>query len=143
MKILEILTKNRKTGNFGENAAVKHLKKNGYKILERNYVACGKEIDIIALRRDCIAFVEVKTRSECGSTLLEPRPASSVTPEKQRGIINCAKAYVATKHITDKLMRFDIIEVLYRGDGECRTVASLSHLENAFNYNTATSGRRF
>ena len=47
MKILDILTPNRKKGNIGERAAVRFLRKNGYKILERNYVALGSEIDEI------------------------------------------------------------------------------------------------
>ena len=35
-------------GDFGEKYTVKYLKKNGYKILERNYLKRYGEIDIIA-----------------------------------------------------------------------------------------------
>ena len=84
MNILKILTVKREIGNIGELAAVKFLRKNGYKILERNYVAAGYEIDIIAENRDYTVFTEVKTRTLGAQSPKEARPASSVTPEKQR-----------------------------------------------------------
>ena len=48
MQILKIRTEKRITGNIGEDAACKYLRKNKYKILKRNYVSNGHEIDIIA-----------------------------------------------------------------------------------------------
>ncbi len=48
MNILKIFTEKRIIGNIGEDAVVKYLKKNHYKILERNYVMGDHEIDIIA-----------------------------------------------------------------------------------------------
>ena len=53
----------RKIGNIGEDYAVKILKKNKYKIVERNFTIRGGEIDIIAKNGDYVIFVEVKTRS--------------------------------------------------------------------------------
>jgi putative endonuclease len=138
MKILEILTKKRKIGNLGERLAVKHLKKNGYKILKRNYVAVGNEIDIIAENKTTVAFIEVKTRSIASKSLIEPRPASAVTPEKQRKIIKTAKyflgSYEKTKHVS-----LDIIEVYLNED---KTLNKITHIENAFNINTAHSKTR-
>jgi len=63
----------------------------------------------------------------------EPRPASSVTSDKQRKIINCAKYFLAT-FPKKKKVRFDIIEVLLN---EKKEVVKLNHLDGAFNYNTA------
>ena len=40
------------SGKCGENAAVKFLKKSGYKILERNYRKTYGEIDIIAKQKN-------------------------------------------------------------------------------------------
>ena len=51
MKILEVLTRSRIIGNVGERAAAVYLKRKGYKIIERNYVAENNEIDIIAKNR--------------------------------------------------------------------------------------------
>ena len=84
MKILEVFTKNRIIGNLGEREAVKHLRKSGYRILEKNYVALGYEIDVIARKKNVTAFVEVKARNVKHLGHYEARPASAVTPEKQR-----------------------------------------------------------
>ena len=133
MKILEVLTKSRMTGNVGEKAAVKHLKKNGYKIMKRNYVAGDGEIDIIAENKDTVAFIEVKTRTLGKENLNEPRPASAVTPKKQRKIISAAKFYTGG-YKKNKRARLDVIEVYLNGD---TSVNKIVHIENAFNYNTA------
>ena len=135
MEILKVKTEKRLIGNIGELAAVKHLKKHGYKILSKNYVLSDAEIDIIAENREYIAFVEVKTRTKGKENPCEARPASSVTPDKQRKIINCARYFLAT-YDKKKKVRFDVIEVLL--DGEKR-VAELNHLDGAFNVNTAYS----
>ena len=134
MKILKLLTEKRKIGNVGERAAVKLLKKSGYKILERNYVSLGYEIDIIACDREHVVFCEVKTRTLGKESPIEPRPASAVTPDKQRKIISVAKYYKANKNLGRK-MRFDIIEVFV---DDKKAVKKASHLIGAFNYDTAT-----
>ena len=110
MKILELLTPKRKLGNKGEKIAVKALKKKGYKIIKKNYVAAGYEIDIISENKDTIAFVEVKTRTENGLNAWEARPAASITPEKQRKIISAAKYFLATYN-NKKRVSLDVIEV--------------------------------
>ena len=133
MKILEILTERRKIGNVGEAAAAKYLKKNGYKILKKNFVALGYEIDVIAYNREYIVFCEVKTRTVGRENSKEPRPASSVTPDKQKKIIAAANHYNTDKKYTRK-MRFDIIEVFV---DEQKSVRNLCHLESAFTSDTA------
>ena len=133
MEILKVKTKERLIGDIGELAAAKYLKKNKFKILEKNYVQSDSEIDIIAQNKDYVVFVEVKTRTSGKENPCEPRPASSVTPDKQRKIINCAKCFLSTYQKTKKV-RFDIIEVLL---DEKKIVSELNHLEAAFNFNTA------
>ena len=96
MKILEILTKQRQTVNIGEKIARRALKKDGYKILKKNYVVFNCEIDIIAENKSTIAFVEVKTRTVSSESAWEARPAAAVTPRKQRKIIDAAKYYLAS-----------------------------------------------
>ena len=129
MNILKVLTKQRKIGDIGEAAAAKHLKKNGYKILERNYVAAGAEIDIIAENREYTVFAEVKTRTYApGGTNKESRPAAAVNYEKQSTIIKVAKCYLAYNK-KDKRVRFDILEIYLDKDGK---IAKINHIENAF-----------
>ena len=133
MNILKVLTEKRRTGNVGEDAAARLLRKHGYRILERNYAELGAEIDIIAKNREYYVFVEVKTRTLGHQSPKEPRPASSVTPEKQRKIITVAKWYLGTLPRGRKI-RFDVIEVYL---DEEKKVQRIMHLENAFNYDTA------
>lgn len=135
MNILKVLTDKRKTGNAGEDAAAKFLISKKYKILERNYVAHGHEIDIIAEDSDTMVFIEVKTRTVGRENPREPRPASSVTRKKQQDIIKTASFYFAY-HPKGKRARFDVIEVFLRDDGR-QTVDRIVHLENTFNKNTA------
>ena len=130
MEILKVKTEKRRLGDLGEKLAAKYLKKQGYKILERNYVAEGNEIDIIASRAELIAFVEVKTRSFKSGEALSP--AAAVTPEKQRKIIKTAKCYTAFA-CQDKLLRLDVIEVILDG----KKAKEINHIENAFNFNSA------
>ena len=137
MKILEVLTGRRKIGNIGEKFAARLLKKKGYKILERNYVAFDSEIDIICKNKTTIAFVEVKTRTLGFDNPHERRPASAVTPEKQRKIISAAKCYLGT-HERSAHARLDVVEVYLDSNGKPTRAV---HIENSFNRNTANERR--
>ena len=136
MNILKVLTERRITGNFGEDAAAKHLKKHGYRILERNYVALGNEIDIIAKSKDSLIFVEVKTRTVGHESELESRPAASVNYEKQRKIISAASYYLSQNEYNPKLfglnVRLDVIEVYIKTENGKRKTDKICHIEGAF-----------
>lgn len=111
------------SGKAGENAAVKYLKNNGYKILERNYRKTYGEIDIIAQKGENIAFVEVKTRKND----LYGSPAEFVTKSKQKKIIKVAYSYIQSNNL-DTEFTFDIIEVYIDG----LRVKNVNHIKNAF-----------
>lgn len=132
MQILKIFTKERITGNLGEDAVCKYLKRQRYKICERNYVENGHEIDIIAENRNYICFVEVKTRT-VGEKELLFRPAEAVTPDKRRDIISAAKIYEAFRRREGKKFRFDVAEVYLYQD---KKVKKIEYIEGAFNMNT-------
>ena len=136
MKILEVLTQKRLTGNLGERAAARYLFFKGYRILKRNFVAMNHEIDIIARKGRTTAFVEVKTRNvkSLGST--EPRPASAVTPEKQLKIIKAANYYKTHNNFNTR-MRFDIIEVYIESSTGKQKIKDIKHLIGAFDMDTA------
>lgn len=136
MEILKIKTENRRIGDFGEKQALRYLRRAGYKIVKRGYVAAGHEIDLIAENRSAVVFVEVKTRSVGKEDPRTPRPASAVTPEKQRSIIAAAKYYLAGMK-EPKPTRLDVIEVYVTSAGKRLRRQSINHIENAFNYNTA------
>lgn len=52
------------TGNTAEAAAAEFLKREGYKVLDRNWRTRVCEIDIIATKNKVTYFVEVKYRSK-------------------------------------------------------------------------------
>lgn len=137
MNILKVLTDKRLTGNIGERAAIRYLRRHRYKILEKNYVAFDNEIDIIAECKDAYAIIEVKTRTLGHTNPKEPRAASAVTPEKQRGIIKAAKCFLANHPQRQKPVRLDVIEVYLEQKRGKQRVSRINHLINTFNYNTA------
>ena len=109
----------------GEALAGKILKRNGYKILKRNYVSKYGEIDIIAYDKGTISFVEVKTRQ---SENYGP-PELAVTKEKKRRIVRTALNYLAINNIEDTDCRFDVVSILYK-EGDSKPDIEL--LQSAF-----------
>ena len=97
----------RQTGESGELIAVKFLKKNGYKIIERNYRCKLGEIDIIAQDNRVLAFIEVKARrtDDFGG------PKWAVTPRKQRKISMVALNYLKETEQMAKKARFDVVAI--------------------------------
>lgn len=136
MKILEILTVQRTIGTIGERAAARHLKRLGYRILKRNFVAADAEIDLVVTKGDVVAFVEVKTRTADRIGTVESRPAAAVTPEKQRKILRASRFFPIP---SGKLRRFDVVEVILT---ERRRVRSISHLVGTFDRDSAARGYR-
>lgn len=63
MKQSKKLGKKNQIGAFGEEIAVKYLKKHGFTILQTNYLKKWGEIDVVARGTTKISFVEVKTVS--------------------------------------------------------------------------------
>ncbi len=100
-------------GRRGEDLAARHLKRSGYRILERNVVLGRYEIDIIAREGDTVAFVEVKTRV----TDSFADPEANVTPDKQRRIRQAAHRYMDAQDDPNMYYRFDIVSVLIPDDG--------------------------
>ena len=50
-------------GIKGEDIAVKYLEEKGYNILERNFICRQGEIDVIALDKNYIVFIQIKSRT--------------------------------------------------------------------------------
>jgi putative endonuclease len=111
-------------GTLGERAAKKHLQKNGLKFLTANFRSARGEIDLIFRDGDCLAFVEVKTRSSEDWT----RPAAAVNAERRRRLSQCALDYLRRLKNPEVKIRFDIVEILL-ADGEVREIR---HLPNTF-----------
>ena len=109
-------------GLEGEEKAARHLKKQGYKIIAKNFQTRFGEIDIIAENKEYIIFVEVKARGE--NSIAEPK--EFVDLRKQRKIIRTAEIYLA-ENPTEKQPRFDVVEIK-KENGK----TNLNHIPNAF-----------
>lgn len=120
-----MLFKTRDVGIKGEQLAVKHLKKCGYKILSKNYKnKCG-EIDIICKNKDTIIFVEVKTRTNKNYG----DACEAVNLYKQKKIISVSKYYLL-KNKNNLMIRYDVIEVYLEKDN--LNLIEINHIENAY-----------
>jgi putative endonuclease len=94
-------------GRRGERAAEKYLRRNGYRIVARNFRAAGAEIDIVAMDGETLVFVEVKTRRSRDAGA----PEEAVDERKQKQIRRAAEIF-ATRYRADEVtMRFDIIAI--------------------------------
>ena len=113
-------------GAFGEDAACRYLKRQGYKIEGRNYACRLGEVDIIARDRKYIVFVEVKLRKNADFGTA----AEFVTPAKQRRVILTAQMWLRLNP-TNLQPRFDVIEV-YAPDGLETKKPEIHHLEDAY-----------
>ena len=93
-------------GKLGEELAVEYLQKEGYTILETNWIFQKAEIDILAQKDNTLAVVEVKTRSSIDFGL----PQDFVKPKKIQLLVKAVNAYV-TENDLDVDVRFDIIAI--------------------------------
>lgn len=115
------MTIKRQVGDFGEEITAEYLENNGYRIIDRNYAKPFGEIDIIAIKDDLIAFVEVKTRKSDSFAYA----AEAVDFYKQQRIRRASQAYLMEKNMSDFLMTFDIAEVYL-------DTRKINYIENAF-----------
>lgn len=98
------------TGRAGEEAAVRFLEKNGYRILERNTRSALGEIDIIASEKDVICFVEVRARK---GAVHRVEALESVGRTKQDKLSRLAVSYLKKKRWLDRSARFDVAAVTF------------------------------
>lgn len=99
-------------GKQGEDISVKHLVKQGYKILERNYRKNWGEIDVIAEKNKVIHFIEVKSVSY--ETDFENLiPEENVHQHKKQRLERTIKTYLAEKNISeDTEIQIDVFAIL-------------------------------
>lgn len=111
-------------GEAGESLACRHLETEGFAVLERNFRCRSGEVDVVARQGEVTVFVEVKERA--GSSHGEGHEA--VTFGKRRRIIRAARIYAASRGLTERPMRFDVISIDCTGNGSPR----IRHDKNAF-----------
>lgn len=109
-------------GKKGEELAEEFLLKNGYKILEKNWRFKKAEVDIIALKKDILAIIEVKTRS----TTHFGNPQDFVNQKKIKLLVEAINEYITSKDL-DVEVRFDIVAIVKTDSN-----FTIEHLKDAF-----------
>jgi len=106
------------------------LESHGWRLLERNARTRYGELDIIALDRNAIVFVEVKA-GVLGSGRGPERPVLAVGRDKQRRLRRLAGAWLAEagRLPPHRRLRFDAVGVTYDGSG---ALVAYEHVRDAF-----------
>jgi putative endonuclease len=112
-------------GARGEDAAARYLKRRGYKIVARGDRAGPGEIDLIAVDRQTVVFVEVKTRDSADAG----HPSEAVDPAKQRRLTRAAVTYLKRHGLLNCPARFDVVAVTWPAG---QRHPAIEHFPNAF-----------
>jgi putative endonuclease len=118
---------NQVLGKLGEDIAGNYLRKMGYRIIGRNFRINYGKIDLIALEKNCVVFVEVKTRigEEFG------KPEEAVTPRKLREVIKTAQYYLQSHPGLPEEMRIDVVGIEVTADNK---VTYFNHIKSVTSY---------
>lgn len=108
-------------GKTGELEVQKYLEKLEYFIIAKNFKCSYGEIDIIAIDKNELVFVEVKTR--CSEKYGEAREA--VDKYKKKHIKKAAEFYIYKNKLENRFIRFDVVEVYVKKDK-----FSIKHIKN-------------
>jgi putative endonuclease len=116
----------RNLGQQGESEAEQFLRAKGYAIVAKNFRSRIGEIDLVAVHRQTIVFVEVRSLSgdEFGD------PLATVTPRKQRQIAKTALLYLSRHKLHDRAARFDVIGIQWSAEKDAPP--RLTHIQDAF-----------
>ena len=101
--------KSRAFGVRAESLAAFLLMCKGYRILERNYLNGGGEIDLIVQRGRVVAFVEVKARATQGAALI------AIDDRKLERIAKAARSWLnRSREPHTLILRFDAVLIAPR-----------------------------
>ena len=112
-------------GARGERAAARFLKRRGYKIVAHGERSRFGELDLVAIERETIVFVEVKTRI----SHIAGHPTEAIGPEKRRKLTQLALVFLKRHDLLEYRARFDVVAITWPKDAR-RPV--IEHFENAF-----------
>jgi putative endonuclease len=99
--------KRKALGEMGERWARQYLEQNGYRIRETNYRCREGEIDIVAQDKDCLVFIEVRTKT--GAAFGSPE--ESVTTAKQEKLVSVAMSYLQAHDDLPSEWRIDVVAI--------------------------------
>ena len=113
-------------GSWGEAVAVEYLRKKRYQILACGYRTRYGEIDIIAQKKHCLVFVEVKLRKNASVA----KAMEYVDGRKRERLRKTASIFLS-ENLLEMPARFDVIEI-YAPEGTATARPVINHLEDAF-----------
>jgi putative endonuclease len=108
-------TEKQKIGQIGEDCACEHLEKNGYRVIERNYLKKWGEIDIVAKKGQKIHFIEVKSVSRRLDSVThvtndQYNPEDNMHPWKLERLGRAVQSYLLDRNIPDEVeWQFDLV----------------------------------
>jgi putative endonuclease len=103
-RLASLRTSRQRVGDAGEERALQHLEHAGLKLVQRNFLCKGGEIDLVMRDGVTLVFIEVRSRasSQFGGAI------ASVTPAKQRCMVHAAQTYL--QKLRDvPACRFDVV----------------------------------
>jgi putative endonuclease len=117
-------------GKSAEDLVASRLKGAGWEVVQRNARTRHGELDIVALDRGTLVFVEVKA-GRAGSAFGPERPVLSIDFRKQARIRRLATAWMSKRRDLPRYgeIRFDAIGVTYDWAGQ---ITDYEHIEAAF-----------
>ena len=115
----------KRLGVKGEDIACTYLENQGIKVIDRNVRYKPGELDIVAIDKNRLCFIEVKTRK----SYKYGRPSLSITAAKQSTIRALAQLYLKT-HLKYKsyIPRIDVIEIVITDENK----AFINYIKSAF-----------
>jgi len=111
-------------GEQGECAAMDYLIQRGYRIRKHHWRSRLGEIDIIAIKRRAIYFIEVKTRRSAAYG----EPLAAISTWQRKRIIQSALGYLSQTGFEPEEIHFSVIGIRFSEAGP----AQISFLEDAF-----------
>ncbi len=119
-----------RTGRAAEELVARRLRAGGWTILERNARTRHGEIDIVAIDRGELVFVEVKA-GRAGARAGPERPVLAIGPRKQRRLRGLAAAWLGANRppVRTESLRFDAVGVTFAADG---SLAAYEHIRAAW-----------
>lgn len=116
------MAQHNRLGKSGEEYAAEYLTSHGYVVRDINWRSGKLELDLVAVKDNCLVVVEVKTRRNTDYAF----PEEAVTESKIRHLVRAADAYVRQFDLPFEV-RFDVMALI--GDEPPFTI---EHIEDAF-----------
>ncbi len=95
-------------GKRGEKRAERYLRRQGYRLVIRNYTCPAGEIDLVMLDGEVIVFTEIKTRTDTDTE----QAIRAVDLAKRRHLIAAARYFLMQTRRQEHPCRFDVVAIL-------------------------------